>query len=280
MLMAGNGKGAVGPLCTGTLVAPDWVVTAAHCIDEAEAWADKGYTDLMFWLGDSVAEPGEILGVVAQHVHPSYTSGSSHDVALVQLSAKAKATPMGLDPLPLDDRTGELVTLVGFGVTTHGGEDSGTKHETSVAITGLTDTSITTQHTGTNACSGDSGGPVLASTDGGYTITAVISSIDPNGSGDPCLDGTTNATRLDNATDFLALHLPTGEPDPEDTAVPDDTAAPEDTGALEDTAAPPDSADPNQAGPPTSTPSSSCSTLPNPSALLPLLLLALTLPRR
>ena len=111
---------AVGHIdgCTATLIAPDVVLTAAHCFDDdADGELDAGRMPDGFFLGPSWDE------VTAEHaiddfvLHPERTPASRErwDVALIFLSEPIE----DIAPIPVSgvDPVGETVVIVGYGGT-------------------------------------------------------------------------------------------------------------------------------------------------------------------
>ncbi len=186
-----------GEICTGTLVAPSKVLTAAHCVAESVTGT--------FVLGDSIWDS---LGNQQAHYHtvarhPDYEDGGESDIAVLTLeSAIGDVEWMATRSAVLDDTIlGPSITLVGFGVT-EAGNDSGTKHRVDVVFDQLTDLTLSYSiagNDGRTAAAGDSGGPALL-LDGSDEIIIGVT----RGSGWMADSG--QYTRVDVFTDWLAAN--------------------------------------------------------------------------
>jgi secreted trypsin-like serine protease len=173
--------GSRGNFCSGALIAPDVVLTAAHCVP-----ADATYKIVAY---DAQRQP-TLLDVRRIARHPQFNARgianhrASADVALLQLSA-----PMpGKSPAPLGrpqqpSAVGARYSIAGIGVTQRGDGKSGGIVRTAMLIaTGrpgtlqirLVDPFTNNTREGLGACTGDSGGPVFEEQNGGNIIVGVI----------------------------------------------------------------------------------------------------------
>ena len=152
-------------LCTGTALAPDLVLTAAHCVTGKLA-----YTVRAFQGGPSIA----VRGVA---VHPQFNPASyaasraTADVALLKLAAPLAELVLPAKLAPARNvAVGEMLTIAGFGVTAAGTDRGlGLPRMAKLTVTGkpgslqirLFDMATRNQRAGLGACTGDSGGPVF-----------------------------------------------------------------------------------------------------------------------
>lgn len=170
-----------GPVrCTGVLVAPDVVLTAAHCRAQDDPLAIR------------VRAEGRALGLRDAVAHPEADDTATHDLALLLLEE-----PLATAPVPLD-RAGAIaaappvaVRIVGFGVTAAGGEDDGTKREGTSVTSDVTEGFVELAADPSLPCNGDSGGAVLVRAADGERLGAVISR------GDAACEAQGKATRVD-----------------------------------------------------------------------------------
>jgi hypothetical protein len=132
LLDARNPDAFQGQFCAGTLVRSDWVVTAAHCVDEGPPQIEVagGITDLTR-IGPADRVPVGLTGV-----YPGYrelaNGGAENDLAVLHLS---RPLPLQPAPLPLAQLPDNLRALEGW-VPGWGGLDSGGRLFPQALLTG------------------------------------------------------------------------------------------------------------------------------------------------
>jgi len=214
------GYGYMGPYCSGTLIAPQWVLTAAHCVSSYQGMPIlPGF--VKFYIGTNanaawggVPATGTLVPADEFFPHPQYDSSLmtvGHDIGLVRL----KQPVSGVSPVPINVRPlrgahlGSEVLFVGFGVSDGIQQTgSGVKRETTIPMTWFDDGVFYTEPHGSGTCQGDSGGPGLLQMDasGTWFQVGVVSagSESPGVSGDPCLTGVGIYTRVDAHVRWIA----------------------------------------------------------------------------
>jgi len=159
--------GSRGNFCTGAALAPDLVLTAAHCVLPGADYKIVEYERGQPQLRD-------VARVIA---HPQFKLQSllahraTADVALLKLAAPlASVAPASLGPTP-PVAPGDGFLVAGLGVATRGdGKSGGTPRAANLIATGrpgnlqirLVDAATMGQTEGLGACTGDSGAPVFA----------------------------------------------------------------------------------------------------------------------
>ncbi len=202
-----NSSWSYGGACTGSVVADEWILTAAHCVVD-----DTGeLTELWAFVGDDMNSFTQQQEAEAWYPHPRYDGTGYYDIALVKLPRAFRDVP--LMAVNKDDyRSGDVgddYRLVGFGQTSDRGGGSGTKRFADVplydydSLLGI----FWDTDDGQNACHGDSGGPALElRSDGGYEIAGIIDFAYGN-SGD-CEGNGVATARVDGFLDFIEDYTP------------------------------------------------------------------------
>jgi MYXO-CTERM domain-containing protein len=170
-----------GSLCTGEVISPHVVLTAAHCSGGEDPSVTSTYH---VYLGDDfgAATTADLLPVAEAHFHPAFdpadlTAGNDVGVFIMRDALPPSVTPLPYNRASMDAGfDGRTVRFVGYGLdnaTTQTG--GGIKRSTTTTLTDHTALLLHFSDGTHETCNGDSGGPAFMNVGGQEVIVGLTS---------------------------------------------------------------------------------------------------------
>ena len=217
-----NDNAVAGHYCTASLIAPRFVLTAAHCISND----NKLETQVLIKVKNLETDTGLLFDIKHFIPHPNYQShlsassigalggpfvGPADDIMLLELTEPVDLPLVKLAPLPLSNYINPGASLIGagWGRINNNGTSSTFLKKANIELLSeqeslqiwsdiSSDSQFGTKAIDGNACSGDSGGPILLLEQEQLIQVGIFKA-----GTDLCSDALSVVTRLDSYLEWI-----------------------------------------------------------------------------